>query len=334
MSDQPQWGAHGAARGDMGVLAPLAFGQSPTPMVITDPRQPDNPIVLANPAFLDLCGYPLDEVIGRNCRFLQGPGSDPGAVAILREAVDTRAATSAELLNYRRDGAPYWVRVHVSPVHDAAGRLVYFFAAQIDLTRDREAEALRAAEHRLLREVDHRAMNALALVQGIVRLSQADNVRAYAEAIQARVGALARAHQLLSARGWAPAPLALVVRGELAGYDDGRLRLEGPETRVGAQQVQPLVLALHELASNAARHGALARSQGTLAIDWREASDAVTLTWRERGCPGAAQARTGFGTRMVNAIVKQQLRGTVRRTWTPEGLELTMTFPRQVGDPD
>lgn len=330
MNDQPQWAAHGAASDDMGVLAPLTFGQSPTPMVITDPRQDDNPIVLANPAFLDLCGYPLDEVIGRNCRFLQGPGSDQMAVAVLRQAVDTRAAASAELLNYRRDGAPYWMRVHVSPVHDATGRLVYFFAAQIDLTPQREAEALRAAEHRLLREVDHRAMNALALVQGIVRLSEADNVRAYAEAVQARVGALARAHEMLSAQGWAPTALGRIVSGELAGCEEARLRLEGPEILVGAQQVQPLTLALHELTSNATRHGALRRPSGVLAVRWDEVSDTVTLTWLESGCPGAAQGRAGFGTRMVNAIVKQQLRGSVRRSWRPDGLELTMTFPRQL----
>lgn len=312
---------------DLDVLAPLALERSPTPMVITDPRQPDNPIVLANQAFLDLCGYAADEVIGRNCRFLQGPESSLEAVAALRRAVDERQPADVEILNYRRDGAAYWNRIHLSPVNDREGRLVYFFAAQIDLTAQREAEALRVAEHRLLREVDHRAMNALALVQGIVRLTEADAVRPYSAAVQARVGALARAHQLLSARGWTPVALGEIVRGETAPHLGPRLSLAGPEVMIGAQQVQPLTLVLHEIISNAVRHGALNRPGGSVAVSWGALPDGVELSWVERGCPGAAAGRPGFGTRMTDAILKRQLRGSVERRWEPDGLALAMTLP-------
>ena len=282
----------------------------------------------ANAAFLDLCGYPAEEVVGRNCRFLQGPDSAPAAVATLRTAVATETSATVEILNYRRDGAAYWNRVHLSPVRDAEGRLVYFFAAQIDLSPQREAEALRRAENRLLREVDHRAMNALALVQAIVRLTEAEAVRSYSAAVQARVGALARAHQLLSARGWTPAPLCDVVRGETADHLGGRLSLEGPEdVLVGPQQVQPLALVLHEIISNAVRHGALGRPDGAVAVRWRPAGRTVKLSWTERGCPGAAAGPAGFGTRMVDAILTQQLRGAISRSWEPEGLSIALSFP-------
>lgn len=327
MRDDAPLAGHPAALGDLDVLAPLALERSPTPMVITDPRQADNPIVLANQAFLDLCGYPADEVIGRNCRFLQGPGSDPAAVAALAASVADQSASAVEILNYRRDGAAYWNRVHLSPVHDAAGQLVYFFAAQIDLSPQREAEALRQAENRLLREVDHRAMNALALVQAIVRLTEAEGVRPYAQAVQARVAALARAHQLLSARGWTPAPLGDIVRGETGPHAGPRLAVAGPEVLIGAQQVQPLTLALHEVTSNAVRHGGLSRPGGAVSVAWAMRDDHVRIDWIERGCPGAAPGREGFGTRMVDAILQRQLRGSVRRDWADDGLALELAFP-------
>jgi len=111
------------------------------PMVLTDPRQDDNPIVFANNAFLDLTGYDQDEVIGRNCRFLQGPQTDRAVVAQLREAISERRAISVELLNYRRDGSPFWNGVFLGPVYDEAGDLLFFFASQLDVSRRKDAEA-------------------------------------------------------------------------------------------------------------------------------------------------------------------------------------------------
>jgi PAS domain S-box-containing protein len=110
------------------------------PMILTDPNRPDNPIVFANRAFQDLTGYEEEEVLGRNCRFLQGAQTDRRAVAELREAVAARRAVSVELLNYKRDGTPFWNGVYVAPVHDPSGRLIYFFASQLDITRRRTSE--------------------------------------------------------------------------------------------------------------------------------------------------------------------------------------------------
>lgn len=117
------------------------------PMIITDPRQDDNPIVFANKAFLDLTGYEESEIIGRNCRFLQGTHTDRETVRALRSAVAAREAISIEILNYRRDGTPFWNAVFVAPVYDDDGRLIYFFASQLDITRRRSSEqAFRQAQ--------------------------------------------------------------------------------------------------------------------------------------------------------------------------------------------
>jgi PAS domain S-box-containing protein len=110
------------------------------PMVLADPRQKDTPIVFANNAFLDLTGYEEEEVLGRNCRFLQGVGTDPSHVAELRAGIDNRRAAAVEILNYRRDGTPFWNAVFLGPVFDPDGELIYFFASQLDVTQRRESE--------------------------------------------------------------------------------------------------------------------------------------------------------------------------------------------------
>ena len=117
------------------------------PMVVTDPSLPDNGIVLAKEAFLDLIGYRAGEVLGRDCRFLQGPETDRAVVARLREAILERRAVAAELLNYRRDGSSFWNALFVSPLFGRDGRLRYFFASQLDVLRHHDAEAaLRQAQ--------------------------------------------------------------------------------------------------------------------------------------------------------------------------------------------
>ncbi len=114
------------------------------PQIITDPNLPDNPIVFANRAFQNLCGYDAAELIGRNCRFLQGPGTDPADIAKVRDAIAARRDVVVEILNYYRDGTPFRNELYVSPVFDPEGRLRYFFASQLDVTRFRTAEGVLA----------------------------------------------------------------------------------------------------------------------------------------------------------------------------------------------
>ncbi|MFG6416981.1 histidine kinase famiy protein [Roseateles sp. DC23W] len=110
------------------------------PMLVTDPHQPDNPIIFSNRAFLQMTGYEESEILGTNCRFLQGPGTDRATVAAVREAIDARHDITVEILNYRKDGSSFWNALYVSPVFNKAGELVYFFASQLDVSRRRDAE--------------------------------------------------------------------------------------------------------------------------------------------------------------------------------------------------
>jgi PAS domain S-box-containing protein len=117
------------------------------PMLVTDPNQQDNPIVFANMAFLDLTQYSEDEVIGRNCRFLQGPQTDRDVVDEIRSAVRDQRAIAVDLLNYKRDGSPFWNALFLGPIFDQTGKLLYFFASQMDVTRRRTSEqAFRQAQ--------------------------------------------------------------------------------------------------------------------------------------------------------------------------------------------
>jgi PAS domain S-box-containing protein len=132
---------------DRGDVFAAAINMTRMPMIVTDPNQPNNPIVFANKAFLDLTGYALDEIIHRNCRFLQGARTDRETVAELREAIAEGRGCAVEILNYKRDGTPFWNSLFVGPVFDEHGKLIYFFASQLDVTRRRTSEdAVRQGE--------------------------------------------------------------------------------------------------------------------------------------------------------------------------------------------
>lgn len=238
-------------------LSAIALQRTRMPMVMTDASQPDYPIVLANQAFLNLTGYGPNEVLGRNCRFLQGPGTSPAAIAEIRAGLKEDREVNVELLNYRKDGSAFWNQLHLSPIHDDGGKLVYHFASQIDRTDFRRIESLEASEHRLLMEVDHRSNNVLALVDSIVRLTKSDDPALYAASVQQRVHALARAHRLLSDRSWHQIPLRDTIQTQITPYGAKQVMLAGPDLMLVPDAVQPLSLFIHELAVNAASHGAL-----------------------------------------------------------------------------
>ena len=127
------------------------------PMVISNPRLPDNPIVFVNDAFCRLCGYPREEIVGRNCRFLQGAETDPDTVRLLRTAVESVQAVKIDILNYRKTGETFWNRLLMAPVRDAEGDLAYFFASQVDVTIEREKlQGLESHNAALMAEVSDR----------------------------------------------------------------------------------------------------------------------------------------------------------------------------------
>ncbi|SUE44373.1 PAS domain S-box protein [Roseomonas gilardii] len=135
---------------DPGLPFLVVAGYSPAPMVLTDPARADNPIVFANAAFLQMTGYAGWEVLGRNCRFLQGPATSRATVAVLRDALEEGRDITVELLNYRRDGTPFRNEVRIDPLRDAQGKVRYFLATLHDVTLAREVvrveRALRVSE--------------------------------------------------------------------------------------------------------------------------------------------------------------------------------------------
>jgi two-component sensor histidine kinase len=184
----------------------------------------------------------------------------------------------------------------------------------------------------LAREVDHRAKNALAIVQSIVRLTRADSVAHYVSAVEGRIQALSRAHTVLSHSRWQGADLAGLVEEELAPYrgDIGdRIETSGPAVSLQPASAQTLTLALHELATNAVKYGALSSINGRLRLSWELTAAALVLHWEETGGPRARKpAQIGFGTRIIVASVEGQLGGDASFTWHERGLHCVLTIPR------
>ena len=133
---------------DLGLIFKEAIHQTRMGMCFTDPRQDDNPIVFCNEAFRELTGYAEDEIIGQNCRFLQGKDTDSKAVERIRRALRERTNTRVNLLNYRKDGTAFWNALHVSPIFDDAGELLYFFGSQWDATEETKTSDALVIERR------------------------------------------------------------------------------------------------------------------------------------------------------------------------------------------
>lgn len=142
MDERDNWHLTDLLHAERGRGDPFAAAVRSTrmPMAITDPAQPDNPIVFVNKAFQLLIGYSRDECIGKNCRFLQGPKTDPHAVAKVRSAVETGDDIAIDLLNYKKDGTTFWNALYLSPVRGADGSVQFFFASQLDVTERVEAQ--------------------------------------------------------------------------------------------------------------------------------------------------------------------------------------------------
>ncbi len=238
----------------------------------------------------------------------------------------------------RADGAWRWLESTGAVVRadPGTGKPLRLAGTIQDITERHDAEERREL---LTQEVNHRARNTLAMVQAILRLTQAGSPAEYAQLVEGRVSALARAQSLLAAERWSGAPLGTLVADELVPFGGieartsasrGRFNLDGPAFRIRSEAVQAFGMLFHELATNAAKHGALSVPQGHVTVAWLvdEAEGQLRIRWTESGGPHPGfPARRGVGSRVIEATVVGQLGGSVERRWPDEGLICDIVVP-------
>jgi PAS domain S-box-containing protein len=333
-------------------------------MVVTDARQSDNPIIFANDAFLALTGYDREDVIGRNCRFLQGPETDPAAIATMRRAVADGEDVELDLLNYRKDGTPFWNALYLSPVRGKTGEILYFFGSQRNVsdkkrvefelgdTRDRleaavearTADLTRALEQKtaLLHEVDHRVKNNLQLISSLLLLQNRrvtdpavkDSLRGMLE----RVSAIATVHRrLFQNEDVERFDVSAFVRDLVsdmmgsARRDDVTVRLDLERIDIAASKAAPLALVINELFSNALRHAfppeAMAGRTGEVlvAITRQDADFRIEITDNGVGVGNSASSG-GFGLTIVQLLC-QQLKARTQTTPADPGTRVVVYLP-------
>ncbi|MDO8900617.1 MAG: PAS domain-containing protein [Phenylobacterium sp.] len=322
------------------------------PMTIVDAQAPDMPLVFVNDAFLKMTGYVRSEVLGRNCRFLQGPDTDAKASATLARGVSAGEAVSVDLLNYRKDGTPFWNALQISPVRNATGQIIYFIGSQVDVTARKAAEtALEAAAEEqaktaqqaladrtaLLHEVDHRVKNNLQLITSLLvlqtRRTLDDTTRGALERMLSRVSAIATVHRrLFQSHDLERFDVATFVRDLIGDVsperDEVAIRLDLERIDINAAQAAPLALVVNELVDNALKHGLPAGQPGHLRIRVRRLNGDYVIEVCDDGpgLPASGAFEPGFGLTITH-LLAQQLRATLTFESGAPGLRVTMKIP-------
>ena len=287
----------------------------------------------------NLLGWSEGDVVGRPANVIFTPEDDRHAVPEeeMRLAVrDGRANDNR--WHQRKDGTRFWANGLMMPMRDDEGGLAGFLKILRDLT-----DARRASEHRelLINELNHRVKNTLATVQAFTTqtLRTAASLPEAREAITARLIALAKAHDVLTAECWEGADLAQIVADALRVHagDGTRCSWQGNSVRVTPRVALALAMMLHELATNALKYGSLSNATGTVAVSWAlsytdgptsEARLRLGLSWEERGGPKVMPpSRKGFGSRMIERGLAAELSGEVDMRYEPTGVVCTLDMP-------
>ncbi|WP_192248829.1 HWE histidine kinase domain-containing protein [Mesorhizobium caraganae] len=306
-------------------------------MVFTDAKEPGNPIIFANDAFLALTGYAREEVLGQSFNFLMADGTNAAALKRIEVEFEANSQTDTEILYRRKDGSEFWAGLLANPVRDKSGAIVQYFTSFVDLTKHKEEQA---QSKMLIEELNHRVKNTLATVQSIVwQASRANSdPKVIREAVESsRLFALSRSHNLLTRENWHSAGLLDVLHDALEpfGVSDGRaqrLAISGENIRLSTKAALALGIAFNELATNAMKYGAFSNDKGSIRIDWtiEPTPDGrlLVLSWREKDGPPVAQPlRKGFGSRVIERGLTHELEGTVQLDYRPDGLICTMNIP-------
>jgi PAS domain S-box-containing protein len=275
-----------------------------------------------NPAAAAAIGLPREEIIGRSMHDFLTPASQEQARVMLMEKLKAGGTTTHEIDVVSQSGALVHCDVHSTLTLDDAGKPVGLHAIARDVTERRRAEERQAL---LVNELNHRVKNTLALVQGLALQSFRDG-RDPADARTAfghRLAALAAAHDLLTQESWEGATLRGLAEGALGHLTgpDRRVEIGGPDVTLGPKAAVSLVMALHELSTNAAKYGALSVPSGRVQVGWEIEGDRLELVWRETGGPRVTvPEHRGFGLRMIERTLAADLAGAVVMEFEPTGL--------------
>jgi PAS domain S-box-containing protein len=266
------------------------------------------------------------KVSAKNIRNLLHPDDWEPLRGIIERMAKGELTQQTEFRVQRPNGELRWCIGTAAASIDAAGKVARLSGVTIDVTDRKEAENRQVL---LSREVDHRARNALAVIQSIIRLTRAKTVDDYVLTVEGRIKALARAHTLLSDSRWHGADLGTLVAEELAPYRVGdKIEIKGPNFSLLPGTAQGIALALHELATNAAKHGALSSMKGNVSLTWQLQSDTLMLRWVENDGPEiAAPSTRSFGLKVIRASIEQQLGGETVFDWNRRGLRCDLSIP-------
>ncbi|MDN2567931.1 PAS domain-containing protein [Aquibium sp. A9E412] len=299
------------------------WDQFPVSITIADPAAPDCPLVYVNRAFEETTGYAANEVIGRNCRFLQGPETDRAAVQRVREALDAGTAVEATLLNYRKDGATFWNELHLAPLRDADKRIAYFIGIQRPVASPEGTSPQHVAATIKLQEIQHRVKNHLAMIVSLIRM-HAHNAPDEASDGYGKLARRVESLQLLydqltekSSRSviadnniQLDAYLAKIVRTmvELDPRDSIRVRSETERIDMPVELATHLGMLVSEIVTNALRHAFQGRDGGLIAFDIARLADGrVRLRIADDGIGMAEDAEwpspRSLGGRIIKSMV-------------------------------
>lgn len=304
-----------------------------------DLDEPGPRIEYANPAFTRMTGYEACEVVGRTPRLLQGPATERAVLDRMRAALEAGQPFQAEAVNYRKDGTTYVVEWLITPVREADGRISHWVSAQRDVTERRAGEDRQAL---LVRELHHRVKNTLATVQAVLNATVRSSlsIPEFTRALSGRIASLARTHALITGDLSQAASFEGLLRAELRPYDEReRLTLEGPRVVLPSELAVPVGMALHELTTNALKHGSLADPKGRLQVTWwvedGPSGRGLRWDWAEHdGPPVGHPTREGFGHRLLNKVLATQTGAQVDVAFAQDGLRVSVRMPLPEAPPD
>lgn len=280
-----------------------------------------------------MLGRSVDDILGHIDEDVLSPDCAAAIIALKREALASGQAKHAEFALTDGPGAR-WHDMHIEPLRDDAGGIVGLTCASVDVTERKEGEAhLRL----LLRELTHRSKNLLAVIQGMARQTarHAGSTDSFLSQFSARLQGMASSHDVLVRESWHSASLNELVRSQLAAYigdGQGQIAFEGPDIALKPDAAQNLGLALHELAINAQRFGALSVPDGRVSIRWgrydgRE-DTAIELDWLERFGPKVkARRKRGFGSLVIERNLARSLDAEVNLEFDPDGVHCRIVIP-------